>query len=315
METRQGMFNIPSPRFNGYCVFFLAASDTTKWKSQRHTWIDMDETKDPEYYLRIAWPYPRFTRAYNHYQTAYREAPADAPQAAQTSQFNPKTFETQMSGLTVRARRGGLRRFDPSHPALVVDAYEAFNNICDAGLASGVYGGRIPFINSIARAYVGDMNTAHAYLVEPRYDGTNISRQRSAQAINRFNMLTNLDSVRIYTDFNPRYGADPRATEDNVDRVSIDLRQLPDEGSRVTYRDRRYILQGFSEPEEFYSPDYSRHALPEGQADYRRTLYWNPELRLDAQGRARVSFYTGSRPATLAVTANGQAADGKLLTN
>jgi Leucine-rich repeat (LRR) protein len=129
------------------------------------------------------------------------------------------------------------------------------------------------------------------------------------------NQLTNLDSVRIYTDFHPRYGADPRATEDNVDRVSVDLRQLPDEGQRVTYRDRRYILQGFSEPEEFYNPDYSRHPLPNGQKDYRRTLYWNPNLHLDASGRATVSFCTGSQPTTVAVTANGQAADGKLLTN
>ena len=275
----------------------------------------MDETENAEFYVRIAWPYPRFTQAYNHYQTAYRSAPDDAPQAAQTSLFNPKTFETQMGGLTVRARRGGLRRFDPSHPALVIDAYEAFNEACDAGLATGWYGGRMHFINSIARAYVGDMNTEHAYLLEPRYDGRNISYNRSAHQMNRYNQLTNLDSVRIYTDFHPRYGADPRATEDNVDRVSIDLRQLPDEGQRVTYRDRRYILQGFSEPDEFYNPDYSRHPLPEGQKDYRRTLYWNPSLHLDTSGRATIQFCTSSQPTIVSVTANGQAADGALLTN
>ena len=315
VETRQGQFNIRTPRFYGYCVFFLAASDTTKWKTTRHTWIDMDETRDPEFYLRIAWPYPRFTQPYNHYQTSYREAPADAPQAAQTSLFNPKTFETQMSGITVRARRGGLRRFDASAPALVVDAYEAFNEACDAGLAPGVYGGRIPFINSMARAYVGDMNTTHAYLLEPRYDGSNISLHRSGQAMNRFNLLSNLDSVRIYTDFHPRYGADPRATEDNVDRVGVDLRQMPNEGQRVTYRDRRYVLPGFFEPDEFYCPDYSRRPLPEGQADYRRTLYWNPDLQLDNEGRATVTFFTGSKPTTIAVEANGQASDGTLLTN
>lgn len=315
VETRQGQFNIPSPRFYGYCVFFLAASDTTKWKTPRHTWIQMDETENAEFYVRIAWPYPRFTQAYNYYQTAYRNAPNDAPQAAQTSLFNPKTFETQMGGLTVRARRGGLRSFDPSHPALVIDAYEAFNEACDAGLSTGWYGGRTHFINSVARAYIGDMNTEHAYLLEPRYDGLNISYNRTPHQMNRYNQLTNLDSVRIYTDFHPRYGADPRATEDNVDRVSVDLRQLPDEGQRVTYRDRRYILQGFSEPEEFYNPDYSRHPLPDGQKDYRRTLYWNPNLHLDASGRATVSFCTGSQPTTVAVTANGQAADGKLLTN
>ena len=315
VETKQGHFNIPTPRFYGNCVFFLSASDTTKWESPRHTWIQMDETEQPEFYVRISWPYPRFTQPYNYYQTSYRTAPADAPQAAQTSLFNPKTFETQMGGLTVRARRGGLRKFDASHPAIVVDAYKAFNEVCDAGLATGWYGGRIHFINNVARAYVGDMNTPHTYVLEPRYDGRNISFNRPASKINRFNQLTNLDSVRIHTDFHPRYGADPRATEDNVDRVSVDLRQLPDDGQRVTYRDRRYVLQGFAEPEEFYSPDYSQRPLPEGQTDYRRTLYWNPDLKLDGEGKARISFFTGSRPATLAVDANGQASDGTLLTN
>ncbi len=313
IETKNGLFNIPSPRFYGNCVFFISASDTTKWKSPRHTWIQMDETLYPEYYVRISWPYPRFTQPYSYYQTAYRDAPADVPQAAQTSLFNPKTFETQMGGLIVRARRGGLRAFDASHPAMVVDAYQAYNEVCDAGLTTGWYGGRIHFINSIARAYVGDMNSNHTYLLEPRYDGRNISYNRPASAINRFNQLTNLDSVRIYTDFKPRYGADPRATEDNIDRVSVDLRQLPDEGQRVTYRDRRYVLQGFAEPEEFYNPDYSHHTLPEGQKDYRRTLYWNPDLKLDAEGKAQVSLYAGSKPATLAVEANGQTSTGQLM--
>ncbi len=315
VETRKSLFNIPSPYFQGYCVFFLAASDTTKWKDERHTWISMDETQDAEFYVRLSWPYPRFTKIYDHYQTSYREAPADAPQATQTSFFNPKTFETQMGGLTVRAKRGGLRRFDPSHPAMVIDAYEAYNEACDAGLADGNYGGRIHFINNVARTFVGDMNTQHAYLLEPRYDGRNISYNRSPAKMNVYNQLTNLDSVAIYTDFNPRYGGDPRATEDNIERVSIDVRRMPDEGSRVTYRDRRYILQGFNVAEDFYHPNYSQHPLPKGQQDYRRTLYWNPDLKLDDEGRATVTFFTGSRPTTIAVDANGQAADGTLLSN
>ena len=313
VDTQHGHFTIQSPRFTGYCVFFLAASDTLKWKSGHHTWIDMDDSKEPEFYVRISWPYPRFTQPYSHYQTSYREAPAFTPQAAQTSLFNPKTFETQMGGLTVMARRGGLRTFDASHPAIVVDAYEAFNETCDAGLASGWYRGRIHFINNIARTYIGDMNTTHAYLLEPRYDGRNISFNRPAATINRYNLLTNLDSVRIYTDFKPRYGADPRVTEDNLDRVGVDLRLLPDEGQRVSYRDRRYVLQGFNEIEDFYSPDYSRARPSADAADYRRTLYWNPALPLDADGHATVRFFTGTRPATLSVEANGQANDGTLL--
>ena len=96
--------------------------------------------------------------------------------------------------------------------------------------------------------------------------------------------------------------------------MSIDLQQLPHEGQRVTYRDRRYILQGFNVAEDFYHPNYSTPPA-EGAKDYRRTLYWNPDVKLDANGQARIHFYTGSKPTTIAVDAQGQAADGTLLTN
>ena len=312
-ETHDGKFNIPSPHFEGYCVFFLAASDTTKWKPAKpHQWIDVDDTHEPEFYVRIAWPYPRFTQPYSHYQMAYRPVPE---QVQKSSTFDPKAFETQMQALTVRASHGGLRKFDLSKPAFVQDAYVAFNDATDAGLMVGRFEGRIHYLNSLARLYVGDMTTSNAYLLEPRYDGSNISRQRPAQQIDKFNQLTNLDCVRLYTDFAPRNGADPRATEDNVGRVGIDLQRYGDESQRVTYRDRRYVLQGFNVADDFYHPDYRRTPPAEGQKDYRRTLYWNPDLQLDAEGRAAVTFFNGSRPATLTVEANGQADDGTLLTN
>ena len=49
--------------------------------------------------------------------------------------------------------------------------------------------------------------------------------------------------------------------------------------------------------------------------DYRRTLYWNPNLKLDAEGRARVTLYNNSRTTQIEVEAAGQAADGTLLWN
>ena len=75
------------------------------------------------------------------------------------------------------------------------------------------------------------------------------------------------------------------------------------------------ILDGFAAPAEFYSPNYSRYKLPEGQKDYRRTLYWNPNLKLDEEGRARVTLYNNSRTTQIEVEAAGQAADGTLLWN
>ena len=313
--TRNGKFSIQAPHFEGECVFFLAASDTTKWKAGKpHTWIDVEDekSKDAEFYVRILWPYPRFTLPYNYYHMAARIDTTHTIEG--NSQFDASKFETQMGGITVRARHGGLRRLDLSKPAYKVDAYVAYNDATDAGLMCGEYRGRIHFLNSVARLYVGDMQTNNAYLLEPRYDGSNISRLRSGTLMDRYNYLMNLDSVRLYTDYTPRTGGDPRATEENVGRLSVDLQQLPSEGQRVTYRDRRYILQGFNVAEDFYHPNYSTPPA-EGAKDYRRTLYWNPDVKLDANGQAHIQFFTGSKTTTLAVDAQGQAADGTLLTN
>ncbi len=73
------------------------------------------------------------------------------------------------------------------------------------------------------------------------------------------------------------------------------------------------MLDGFAQPAEFYSPNYSRYKLPEGQKDYRRTLYWNPNLKLDAEGRARVTLFNNSRTTQIEVDAAGMTEDGGLL--
>lgn len=53
--------------------------------------------------------------------------------------------------------------------------------------------------------------------------------------------------------------------------------------------------------------------LVEGEADYRRTLYWNPDVRLNETGEARISFYNNSRTTHMTVDAHGQSQDGTLL--
>ena len=64
---------------------------------------------------------------------------------------------------------------------------------------------------------------------------------------------------------------------------------------------------------EFYQPDYSTKPLPTVK-DYRRTLYWNPDLKLDNSGKAEFRFYGNGKQTHLTVTAEGLANDGTLLT-
>lgn len=61
--------------------------------------------------------------------------------------------------------------------------------------------------------------------------------------------------------------------------------------------DRRRI-QGFARRTAFYSPRYNAADLPT-DSDLRRTLYWNPSVKTDKDGRANVTFFTNSRPLQL----------------
>jgi len=54
---------------------------------------------------------------------------------------------------------------------------------------------------------------------------------------------------------------------------------------------RKTWLDGYSQVKEFYSPNYT--TLPSEQ-DYRRTLYWNPSVKTDNDGKALIQFYNNS---------------------
>ncbi len=135
-DTRKGRFQIDLPRFEGQCVFFLGASDTTRWKKNtRHDWVAIDVTDEyssapvfPEYYVRLNLPYPRWVKPYTFYQVHY------AP-VRDTTFLSPRLMTDGthlLDQVTVRARHGGLRRIDYSKPAYVLDAYDALNRAMDA---------------------------------------------------------------------------------------------------------------------------------------------------------------------------------------
>ena len=128
-----------------------------------------------------------------------------------------------------------------------------------------------------------------------------------------FNKFSNINKVYIYTDYSPRREGDKHFEGSNQPQVTIDLRTYPDGSRHLVRRDRYFILPGFSAPDDFYQPDYSKKPLPETK-DYRRTLYWNPNLQLDASGAAKIEFYNNCKPTQIVISAEGMGADGSLLT-
>ena len=67
-------------------------------------------------------------------------------------------------------------------------------------------------------------------------------------------------------------------------RSWIYRKPLPVKGLRSTH------IDGYSEVIDYYHPQYNREIIP-GEVDYRRTLYWNPCVELDEEGKAKVMFY------------------------
>ena len=72
---------------------------------------------------------------------------------------------------------------------------------------------------------------------------------------------------------------------------------------------RLTTLQGFSRPREFYSPNYKEYKLPD-EKDFRRTLYWNPNIKTDLQGKASVSFFNNSTCQDMKISAETMTPDG-----
>ena len=78
---------------------------------------------------------------------------------------------------------------------------------------------------------------------------------------------------------------------------------------KPTYRNlpntARLDLSGFTKYQEFYSPDYGvkdeRHIKP----DYRSTVFWEPFLQTNEQGKTEFSFYSTDEPMNMTMIVEG----------
>ena len=340
MMTEKHAFSIPSPRFYEGSIFYLSASDSTKWKKdQPHIWdIPSTDRNDklnyPEFYVRLRPFFPRFVKPYDWYQCHLAEAPKGSVIAPDWLMDGSRMLDE----VTVGVKRARLRKFDPTKPAYVIDAYEAFNEACDVGFCPGVFYGSNRFARDISRTYIGDMNLSRDYELVLRMDGRSQSNMSvntqnrtavggaapapmpvetfnmSSSEKEKYNLLKNLGKVYIYTDYSPRREGNSLYDGEDIPNVEVDIHLIDKlDSHRATSRDRRYVLPGYSAPEDFYQPDYSNKPLPNVK-DYRRTLYWNPDLKIDDSGKAEFSFYGNGKQTHLTVTAEGLANDGTLLT-
>lgn len=333
METENGghfVFNVPP--YYGEAILFLKAYDTDisdkKLRRITHKGV-LDEEAIPEYYVKRDLFFPVFAKKYDFYQCHQPEEQdamstiddADLPEVERISKMDSKLKNVNVKGK----RRHGRRRIDYSKPACVYDAQELYNLATDRGLSFGMYA-PYDFPFKLSMALLGNYNSNQQMHVMARLNdgflvpyvyyrnfdpGIPLDQFRSDFVINRDIKLNRQDIIRIYTDFELRNEDKRVEQQSNAADVTLDFILMPEEGKRYTYRDRRLILPGMYEPDEFYHPDYSHRTLPDSVKDYRRTLYWNPNARLDDDGTFTATFYNNGKQTRIKVTAAGLTDDGK----
>ena len=103
-----------------------------------------------------------------------------------------------------------------------------------------------------------------------------------------------LDSLIIRND----YGTVPLTESMNHRRIVVDIcvkdaRDLSTRSELFNLNKRVTTVDGYSRPYQFYAPEYPDGPVF-GDVDYRRTLYWNPNVITDTVGQATVEFYNNS---------------------
>ena len=333
METENGgHFQFFIPPYYGQAILFLKAYSTDISDKKLHRYETkgiLDEQAIPQYYVKRDLFFPVFAKKYDFYQC---HQPQEQGTLTIDDDLMPEIeriskMDTKLRAVSVKGkRRRGRRRIDYSKPACVYDAQELYNLITDRGLSYGIYEPyNFPF--QVSMALLGNYNSNEPmhvmarlndsmytpYVFYRNYDpgATALPQFKSDFVVNRDIKLNRQDIIRLYTDFELRNEEKRVEQQKGAADVTLDFMLMPEEGKRYTYRDRRLILDGMYEPADFYHPDYSQRPLPDSLKDYRRTLYWNPNARLDEEGRFTATFYNNGKQTRIKVSAAGLTEDGK----
>ncbi len=331
-----GRFVFQIPPFYGATYLNLKAykeKDTLrKAMSSRSDATVFREDAFADFYVKRDMPYPVFTHKYNYYENHAPEWEVTIDEDS-LSALSMENDVHQLQNVNVRGRRHGRRSIDWRKPAIVRDAYDVYNELTDYGLSYGKFDMR-QFPLQVAKYLYGNMGRPVHFNVDGRLNGQTYWRNydptrfmeadmaqsmrsqektRAAAAVYNNLKLSRLQDIRIYSDYEPRNEDSTMVVSSVVADVTVEMVPIANDGRQVVYRDRHIYLHGMSEPAEFYQPDYSRRLAGEAPADYRRTLYWNPNARSDKDGRFTATFYNNGKETRIKISAAGVTADGRLL--
>ena len=334
-RTRQGRFVFEIPPFYGLGYLnmkaYSPADSLKKNMASRRDKKVYDEKAYPDYFVKRDVFFPMTTQPYNYYQNHMPDVDADLL-IDTLSTLSMENDVHQLANINVKGHRRGRRAIDWKKPAYVLDAYDMYNELTDRGLSFGYFDMR-QFPLQVCRYLYGNMGRHRHFNIDGRLEhftywrnyspvsrGAEEAEQagvfrahRTAQYIYQQLLLSRLQEIRVFSDYEPRNPDSTMVERELSADATVQMVPIANDGRQVVFRDRHLVLQGFNRPEAFYQPDYSQRQPDSRPADYRRTLYWNPNAVTDEQGRFTATFYNNGKETRIRMSAAGVTADGRLL--
>ena len=259
----------------------------------------------------------------------------DRLQELHEEEFVPITQKDHvLQNVTVKAKRRYFTNddymykneaFGKEYAALYYDVDRELDKILDGG---GAVPTVVDFVNSKLKAdldvYGNKRDMYHGRDIKWIFDNYIISSSTSSidgmtyesmgRASNSFSgFLDEVKSIYIVFDGNlpgavmtPEYFEDPKARSYIYIYVYHHF-IYPSESQKGL---RKSYFQGFNIPSTFQMEDYN--VIPP-MADFRRTIYWNPDIRTDKDGKAKVEFFNNSTCQEMYISAEGMTEDGRIL--
>ncbi len=210
--------------------------------------------------------------------------------------------------IVIQKRRSKRADIYYDRPEISINYNKEWNNLIDRG---------IPGIFTEAESFLRDkmsidysLRRAHLFSAYVKPDSVN-RRMAGAYVLPKV--------IKVYSNVISRDSIlqlDPRTEELFHSLCSVDYYSRDESPLYPPYQSRNNVrhtyFEGYSRVAQFYSPDYSDCALPDS-VDYRRTLYWNPDVETDFYGNASVTFYNNKQTKHLHVRAEGITEHGEFI--
>jgi hypothetical protein len=266
--------------------------------------------KPRDYYIQLNRVFPFASRMYSYYETV---VPYEQSATFINSDTLPGFKGQSLSEVTITAKKYKRNKINFSRPTLCL----SFQDMMDMQIdMEDMDNYPMDYIHNqlFLAKIVGPMDISYCFDYRPYqvknsthidYSGGGVSyltlREDNSLPYER------IEKIMVYKDMatRERYKNDRSVPKTTIfPKTIISYNSYKNGYSRPANgpHERYTTMQGYSYVKEFYSPAYDHASLPK-EKDFRRTLYWNPDVKTDSTGKASVHFFNNSTCKSMKISA------------